>query len=108
MWQRRRPIDSLSTEVHHEVDDLRLPSGPRPEAELAEYLAHGRVLRQHFRRQFRQSGVTRNACQMPHQMPSKALPLIAVDDDESDLRSARFNDNIAPATHDGRAAIFVS
>ncbi len=41
-------------------------------------------------------------------MRSQALALIAVDDDESDLRSAGFNYNIAPATHDGRAAIFVS
>jgi hypothetical protein len=40
-------------------------------------------------------------------MRSETLPLIAVDDDESDLRSAGFNYNIAPATDDGRATIFI-
>src|SRR5258706_7602916 len=87
------------------MNNLRLPLGRRLETEFAEYLAHGGVLRQHFRNQFRQPGFASNSRQMPHQMRPDALPLIAVDDDESHFGPAGFNNDVTSAADDGRKAI---
>lgn len=51
---------AVSAKLHHEVNDLRLSFGRRFEAELAEYFAHRRVLRQDFGNQLLEPGAARD------------------------------------------------
>ena len=78
--------------------DAGIARGSYTQSALLEYLQHRNVVCQDFGCQLRKSDMTGNCREMVHEGCSNALFLVAVDNHESDLGLARFDEDVAAPT----------
>ena len=74
---------------------------------LLEYFQHRNVVCQNLGRQLVKSGVTGNCHEMAHERCSNALLLEAVDNHESHLGLARFDEDVATPTDNDAPTILL-
>jgi hypothetical protein len=89
------------------MDDTGIARSFCTQATLLEYLQHRHIVRQDLGRQFLKSEVTGNRREMVHESFSDALSLVAVDNHESHLGLARFDEDVAAPTYDDAPTVLL-